>query len=225
MGEDELHLLLRLLRDVVEVLLVPLRHDDPLDAGAGGGEHLLLDAADREHEPAKRRFAGHRHIPSDPDAGEERGERGEDGDARGGAVLRDRARREVDVDVLLLEEAGIDAELLRLVARVAQRRLAGLLHHVAELAGERDAPLPCILVHSMKSRSPPAAVQARPVATPGSSVRSAVSIQNFSGPRMISRSSGVMVRFALEPLATSTATARQTSAMVRSRLRTPASRV
>ena len=86
-------------------------------------------------------------------------------------------------------------------------------------------PLPCIFVASMKRRSPPAAVQARPVATPGVSVRSAVSIQNFSGPRMISRSSGVMVRLVPEPFATSTATARQTSAMVRSRLRTPASRV
>ena len=37
-------------------------------------------------------------------------------------------------------------------------------------------PLPVILVASMKRMSPPAAVQARPVATPGISVRSAVSL-------------------------------------------------
>ena len=37
-------------------------------------------------------------------------------------------------------------------------------------------PLPGMRVASMKSMSPPAAVQARPVATPGTSVRSAVSL-------------------------------------------------
>src|SRR5207302_1552424 len=45
------------------------------------------------------------------------------------------------LDVLLLQEARVDPQLGRLVARVAERRLAGLLHHVAELTRERDAAL------------------------------------------------------------------------------------
>jgi hypothetical protein len=76
--------------------------------------------------------------------------------------------------------------------------------------------------------SPPAAVQARPVATPAISVRSAISFQNFSGPSISARSPSSTVRLApagILPLATSTATERQTSAMRRSMFRTPASRV
>ena len=104
-------------------------------------EDLLLDAAHRQHQAPERRLAGHGHIAPHPDAGQERSQRREDGDARRRAVLRNRARREVDMDVLLLEETRVDAQLGRLVARVAERCLAGLLHHVAELSGERDAAL------------------------------------------------------------------------------------
>ncbi len=77
--------------------------------------------------------------------------------------------RDVDVDVGVLEEVGRDAESLGARADVAERRLRRLLHHVAELAGEREALLaaPCV-VASMKRMSPPIGVQARPMATPGS---------------------------------------------------------
>ncbi len=87
-------------------------------------------------------------------------------------------------------------------------------------------PLPCILVASMNRMSPPTGVQARPVATPGSAVRSATSGRNFCGPRKSGMRSMVMISFSLAlSSATFTATARTTLASSRSRLRTPASRV
>ncbi len=51
-------------RDVFEVLLVPLGKDNRPDAGAVGGKHLLLDAADRQHLAPQRQFAGQRHFVS-----------------------------------------------------------------------------------------------------------------------------------------------------------------
>ncbi len=44
-------------------------------------------------------------------------------------------------------------------------------------------PLPGMRVASMKRMSPPTGVQASPVATPGSLVRSATSLTNLVGPR------------------------------------------
>jgi hypothetical protein len=40
----------------------------------------------------------------------------------------------VDVQVGLLEEVGVDAELLGVALHVGERRAGRLLHHVAELA-------------------------------------------------------------------------------------------
>ena len=49
------------------------------------------------------------------------------------------------MDVVFLQESRVDAQLDRLVARVRQRRLARLLHHVAELSGQRD---PALALHA-----------------------------------------------------------------------------
>src|SRR5690606_33679427 len=49
----ELELLARLLGDVLEVLPIAGRQHHALDAGAQRREHLLLDAADRQHEAAQ----------------------------------------------------------------------------------------------------------------------------------------------------------------------------
>ena len=46
-------------RDVVQVAAVALGQDDLGDAGRVGGEHLLLEAADREHPALQRDLAGH----------------------------------------------------------------------------------------------------------------------------------------------------------------------
>ena len=52
----------QLLRHVVQVALVPARAGYRLDAGPVGRQHLLLDAADRQHLAAQRDLAGHRQV-------------------------------------------------------------------------------------------------------------------------------------------------------------------
>src|SRR5438067_4977173 len=49
-GQVEGHRLAHALGDVVDVLLVALREDDFLETHAVSREHLLLDAADRQHQ-------------------------------------------------------------------------------------------------------------------------------------------------------------------------------
>src|SRR5580765_1766737 len=60
--EHELELVARFLRHVLEVLLVAPRQHHRLDAGAQRGESLLLDPADRQHQPAQRDLAGHGYV-------------------------------------------------------------------------------------------------------------------------------------------------------------------
>ena len=143
--------------------------------GAVRRQHLLLDAADRQHVAAQRDLAGHRDVAAHPPSGEQRHQRHGDGHARRGPVLRYGALRHVQVDVRLLEVGG-DAQLLDVGAHPRQGRARRLLHDVAELAGEDQAPLArASREASMKRMSPPVGVQARPVETPGISVRSAAS--------------------------------------------------
>ena len=108
---------------------------------AVGREQLLLDAADRQHLAAQRDLAGHRHVAPHRDAGERRHERRAHRDARGGPVLRNRTLGHVDVDVDLAAEVARDPELLCARAHEGHRRVGGLLHHVAQLAGEPQRPL------------------------------------------------------------------------------------
>ena len=75
-------------------------------------EHLLLDAADRQHAPAQRDLARHRDVVAGGPAGEDRSHRGEDGQSGRRPLLRLRACRHVDVDVVL--------ELTQLYAEVAR---------------------------------------------------------------------------------------------------------
>mgnify|MGYP003693944861 CR=1 FL=1 len=56
------------------------------------------------------------------------------GDARRGPVLRDRALRDVHVQVVVCEELLPDAVLRVRVRAIGQRGLGRLLHHVAELS-------------------------------------------------------------------------------------------
>ena len=86
-------------------------------------------------------------------------------------------------------------------------------------------PVPGYAVASMKRTSPPTAVYASPVATPGSAVRRRASAENLRAPsHSRTRSSSTLI-FSVCPVATSVAAFRQSAAICRSRLRTPASRV
>src|SRR6266545_3858933 len=138
---DDLELLPDLLRDLADVLRVLLRDEDLLDPAAVRREHLLLETTDRQDAPSQRDLAGHRHILADGDAAERRDERRRHRDAGRRPVLRDRALRDVDVDVDVLEEPLVEPERLGAAAHVAHRGLGGLLHHLAELPGDHELAL------------------------------------------------------------------------------------
>ena len=99
----ERHALAHFLGYVVEIHLVAARQQDLADAGALGAEHFLFEPADRQHLTGERDLAGHREVRIDLDAGEHRGDRGRQRDARRRSVLRRRAGRNVNVQVVLGE--------------------------------------------------------------------------------------------------------------------------
>ena len=77
----------------------------------------------------------------------------------------------------------------------------------------------------MNRMSPPTEVQARPVATPGTEVRSASSLSKRLAPRIACRSFGSTTIFSFAPSAMRIATFLSTAPISRSSVRTPASRV
>src|SRR5262245_47839900 len=106
----ELHRLARRFRHVLEILLIALGQKHGGDAGAHGGEHLVLDATDRQDQAAQRNLPCHGNVALHRAAGEQRHDGDEHGDASARAVLRDGASRHVQVYVRLLERCFIDAE-------------------------------------------------------------------------------------------------------------------
>ena len=162
------------------------------------------------------------------DLGDRREQRRRHRDAGRRAVLRDRALRDVDVDVELRVEVGIEAEQLRARADVAERRAGRLLHHVAELAGERQVALAAARAR-LRSRESRRRLRSRPGRSRGRSPprRASAAERNFALPRS-SRTFGAVDRERVVGAVASRtwrATLRQTEPISRSRLRTPASRV
>ena len=113
-------------------------------------------------------------------------------------------------------------------AHVGQRGLRGLLHHVAELAGDRE------LARAGHRASPRrTARRRRPASTPGPSPRPARRVRRLTSAREARRGRAARAPSARSPRtlrsnvpsATWRATLRQTEPISRSRLRTPASRV
>ena len=160
----------------LDVLLVLTRQDDSRDAGAARRQDLLLDAADGEHPARQRDLAGHGDVAAHRPAGQLRHQRGDHRDARRGPVLGHGAGRDVHVDLGVLVEGGIDAVALRVRAEPRERGRApdSFITSPSWPVSVRLPP-PGIRVASMNSTSPPAGVHARPMATPGSFVRSAIS--------------------------------------------------
>ena len=93
-------------------------HDGSMP-GARGREHLLLDAADRQHPPAQRDLAGHRDVAARAPTREQRDQRRHQRDARRRPVLRHRARRHVQMD--LARRAGPRREAERAAWRAPRR--------------------------------------------------------------------------------------------------------
>src|SRR4051794_7499149 len=129
-GHDRVegHLLADVRGHVVEVAAVALGEDHVGQSGRVRGEHLLLQAADRQHAALERHLARHADGVLHRPAAQQRGERGRHRDAGARAVLRDRARGHVDVELALLERLVADAELGRVGAHVRERDARGLLH-------------------------------------------------------------------------------------------------
>ena len=122
----------------VDVLFVGPGQDDFKDAGALGGEELFFQSADGEDFAAQRDFAGHGDVATDGDLGEGAGEGGGHGDAGGGAVFGDGALGDVEVQVEVAIEVALRPRAVALAADVAESGLRGLLHDVAELAGDGE---------------------------------------------------------------------------------------
>ena len=109
--KNKRHFLPQLLRQVVQIRLVPLRQDKRVDPRAPRGERLHLDATHREHLTAQRDLPGHRNVVANRNAGQQGHERDRHRGARRGPILRNRARRNVQVDVGLFEEILVDPEI------------------------------------------------------------------------------------------------------------------
>ena len=155
-----------------------------LDLRAARGEHLFLDAADRQHLAAQRDLAGHGEVAADFALGERRDNRRRQRDPRRGTFLRDSAFGQVDVNVEVLEIVVGHVEVFGARAQIAERRLRRFLHHVAERSGQHAGlPLPGSTCTSIVRMSPPKGVHAMPVATPTSSSSLARMSSNGAGPR------------------------------------------
>src|ERR1700686_800132 len=109
--EVERHLLAHALRHVVDVLLIPLRQDDLRKSPPVGGPHLLLDAADRQHQTLERDLSGHRNRAPHRPSGQQAHDRGRHCHAGRGAVLGHSALGNVDVE-RLVGRALLDIQLI-----------------------------------------------------------------------------------------------------------------
>ena len=146
-----------------------------------GRDDLLLDAADRQHQPAQGDLAGHRRVGADGAVGHQRHQRHEHGDARARPVLRRRAGRHVNVDVGLLEPGRIDPEAVARFLTMLSAACALSFITSPSCPVRMSRPFPGVAVASMNRMSPPTGVQASPVATPGTLVRMATSSSKIGG--------------------------------------------
>ena len=94
-----------------------------------------------KHLATQGDLAGHREVSADAAAGRDRHHRGRHGHARRRTILGNRARRDVHVDGMRVEEITWRAVLDGVDLRPRQRGLRGLLHHAAELSGEHEVGL------------------------------------------------------------------------------------
>ncbi len=126
-------------RDVAQVTLVGLGHDDVPDACAACAQHLLLQAADRQVAPGEGDLAGHGDVLASRNARQGADDAGEHRSARRRTFLGNAARRNVNVDLRLVDALFRDAEALAVRLGVGEGRAGRLLHHVAQLTGEHHA--------------------------------------------------------------------------------------
>ncbi len=128
----------RLLRQIIEVTLVVLREDDVCDTSSLRPEHLLLHPADRKYPAGQSELSGHRHVGTNRSLTQSRDHRDRHRDSGRWTFLRDRARRYVNVDLVVLELFFRDTQRIGVHPGIRQTGPGALLHHVAELTREDE---------------------------------------------------------------------------------------
>ena len=101
-----------------------------------GGQHLLLDATNRQHPALQRDLSGHADRRLDRPPAEQADQRRRHGDAGRRAVLGHGARGHVHVETTLLEGVGGETQVVCVGADVREGDLRRFLHHVAQLTGD-----------------------------------------------------------------------------------------
>ena len=101
----------------------------------------MLDAADRQHFAAKRDLTRHGDVLAHRLPGDGRDQRRRHGDSGRGPVLRNGTFRDMDMEILVLGEARIDAEDVGPASQIGKRGAGRLLHDVSELARENELAL------------------------------------------------------------------------------------
>src|SRR5277367_4276051 len=134
-----LHAVQHFLRQIFQhVRLVLRRQNDFPNSGALRSQHFFLDSAHRQHDSGKRNLSSHRHARTNGPARQQAYQCRDHRHSRGRPILRYRARRHVNVDVLLAEEVRINSVAFSIGANPRERRSHGFLHHVAQVAGHRE---------------------------------------------------------------------------------------
>jgi hypothetical protein len=105
--EPNVQRLTRLGRDLHQIFLVLLREQDRAQLETVSSQHLLTNAADRQHFAAQRDLARQSDVMSHGPSGERRGQSRRHRDPGARAVLRDGAFGDVDMDVGLLETLAL----------------------------------------------------------------------------------------------------------------------
>ena len=104
-------------------------------------QYFFFDAADGQNFAPKRDLAGHGHIAANRNMRQGAHDGGTNGDARRRPVFRDGAFGNVHVDIQVAIEVMRQAEGPGARAHITHGRLGRFLHHVTELACEREPAL------------------------------------------------------------------------------------
>src|SRR5216684_1002025 len=121
-----------------DIRLVVCRQQDVRNSRALRSQHFFLYAADGQDHARERHLAGHRQAVLHRTPAKQAHQRGYHRRTGGRSVLRHRARRHMDVNVLLAEEVRVDAVALAIRARPGQCRGHRFLHHFAEMPGHGE---------------------------------------------------------------------------------------
>ena len=109
-NEDEMDVVSDGFMDVVQIAGISFWQNDGSDTGPMGCEYFFADTADRQYIAAQGDFAGHGEFGWDGDVFEQAEQGTEDGASGRGAVFWSGTGRNVNMDVDIGENIGIQVE-------------------------------------------------------------------------------------------------------------------